>query len=217
MKPADEEFRRNIRWVQMSHGAPGGHERAQPGAEGRRSGGRADDHPHRREKEEALAQAAKMFQRVGVPGGLPEPLRLRAERWHAPAGGHCHGAGDGARLIVLDEPTSALDVLTQANIFNVLKRIKQRAGNQLHPDHPRHRHLQRAGRPGGGDVRRADRGGERRARFFTEPLHPYSQMLMASVPRLRAIRSPSSSPASRPACSTRPPAAALQGSLPQAL
>jgi translation initiation factor RLI1 len=28
-------------------------------------------------------------------------------------------------LIILDEPTSALDVLTQANIFNVLKRIKQ--------------------------------------------------------------------------------------------
>ena len=28
-------------------------------------------------------------------------------------------------LIVLDEPTSALDVLTQANILNVLKRIKK--------------------------------------------------------------------------------------------
>ena len=29
------------------------------------------------------------------------------------------------RLIILDEPTSALDVLTQANIMNVLKRIKK--------------------------------------------------------------------------------------------
>ena len=46
-------------------------------------------------------------------------------RWDAPAGGHCHGAGGCAALIVLDEPTSALDVLTQANIMNVLKRLKQ--------------------------------------------------------------------------------------------
>ena len=28
-------------------------------------------------------------------------------------------------LVILDEPTSALDVLTQANILNVLKRIKK--------------------------------------------------------------------------------------------
>ena len=32
------------------------------------------------------------------------------------------------RLIILDEPTSALDVLTQANIFNVLKRLKKELG-----------------------------------------------------------------------------------------
>jgi len=31
-------------------------------------------------------------------------------------------------LIVLDEPTSALDLLTQANIMNVLKRLKQSTG-----------------------------------------------------------------------------------------
>src|SRR5690606_6323803 len=29
------------------------------------------------------------------------------------------------QLVVLDEPTSALDVLTQANIMNLLKRIKK--------------------------------------------------------------------------------------------
>ncbi len=31
-------------------------------------------------------------------------------------------------LVVLDEPTSALDVLTQANLMNLLKRIKQEYG-----------------------------------------------------------------------------------------
>jgi peptide/nickel transport system ATP-binding protein len=30
--------------------------------------------------------------------------------------------------VILDEPTSALDVLTQANIMNVLKRIKKELG-----------------------------------------------------------------------------------------
>ena len=34
-------------------------------------------------------------------------------------------------LIVLDEPTSALDLLTQANIMNVLKRIKQELGTSF--------------------------------------------------------------------------------------
>ncbi len=49
-------------------------------------------------------------------------------------------------LIILDEPTSALDVLTQANIFNVLESAQTRSGDQLHPDHARYRHLERAGR-----------------------------------------------------------------------
>ena len=33
--------------------------------------------------------------------------------------------------MLLDEPTSALDVLTQANIMNVLKRIKREAGTSF--------------------------------------------------------------------------------------
>ena len=31
-------------------------------------------------------------------------------------------------LVVLDEPSSALDLLTQANLMNVLKRIKHEMG-----------------------------------------------------------------------------------------
>ena len=34
-------------------------------------------------------------------------------------------------VLILDEPTSALDVLTQANIFNVLKRIKKELGTSF--------------------------------------------------------------------------------------
>jgi oligopeptide/dipeptide ABC transporter ATP-binding protein len=90
--------------------------------------------------------------------------------------------------VILDEPTSALDVLTQANIFNVLKRIKKDLGlsfilithdiatsSELADDV--------AVMYAGQIVEWSDA-----PRFFDEPLHPYSQKLMASVPRLRGQR-----------------------------
>ncbi|NLJ81405.1 MAG: ABC transporter ATP-binding protein [Firmicutes bacterium] len=88
-------------------------------------------------------------------------------------------------LVVLDEPTSALDLLTQANIMNVLKRIKKETGitfilithdigtsSELADD--------AAVMYAGQIVEKSDA-----AHFFTEPLHPYAEKLMASVPTLR--------------------------------
>jgi len=86
---------------------------------------------------------------------------------------------------VLDEPTSALDVLTQANIMNVLKTVKRStetrfilithdiaASSELADDAA----VMYAGQFV--EVSGADQ-------FYREPLHPYSQALMASVPALR--------------------------------
>jgi peptide/nickel transport system ATP-binding protein len=98
-------------------------------------------------------------------------------------------------------------VLTQANILNVLKRIKQELGTSfILITHDIATSSELADRCGG-DVCRADRGDERCAASFTEPLHPYSKKLMASVPGCAAIRSRIYHRVSRPACSTRPPAA----------
>jgi oligopeptide/dipeptide ABC transporter ATP-binding protein len=139
-------------------------------------------------KEEALQQAAKMFQNVGVPedfldryafelsGGMRQRVAIAMSLVTAPA------------VVILDEPTSALDVLTQANIFNVLKRLKQElevsfvlithdiATSRNWPT----RNVMYAGQIVVSDA----------YRFFEKPLHPYSQKLLASVPRLHGTQEP---------------------------
>ena len=93
-------------------------------------------------------------------------------------------------LVILDEPTSALDVLTQANIMNLLKRIKKEiATSFLLITHDIATSSELADRVAvmyaGQIVELSDA-----YRFFTAPLHPYSQKLMASVPKLRSTMEP---------------------------
>jgi oligopeptide/dipeptide ABC transporter ATP-binding protein len=131
-----------------------------------------------------------MFQHVGVPtdfmsryafelsGGMRQRAAIAMSLVTAPS------------LVVLDEPTSALDVLTQANIFNVLKRIKQELEvSFILITHDIATSSELADRVAvmyaGQMVESSDA-----RRFFTEPLHPYSQKLMASVPKLRADEEP---------------------------
>ena len=88
-------------------------------------------------------------------------------------------------LVVLDEPTSALDVLTQANVMNVLKRIKQEFGTTfilITHDIGTASELadEVAVMYAGQMVERASA-----ERFYSAPRHPYSRKLMASVPTLR--------------------------------
>lgn len=76
-------------------------------------------------KKDALAQALRMFEQVGVPadflhryafelsGGMRQRAALAMSLVTLPD------------MVILDEPTSALDVLTQANIMNLMKRVKK--------------------------------------------------------------------------------------------
>jgi len=190
MKYTDEEYRTKVRWVKMSMVPQAAMNSLNPVLKvGDQVAEPAIIH-NDMSKEVALQQAKKMFQQVGVPddfinryafelsGGMRQRVTIAMSLMSLP------------ELVILDEPTSALDVLTQANIFNVLKRIKKELGvsfilithdiatsSELADDV--------AVMYAGQIVETGDA-----SRFFDRPLHPYAIKLMDSVPRLRAKQEP---------------------------
>jgi peptide/nickel transport system ATP-binding protein len=190
MTLGEEEFRQQIRWVKMSLVPQAAMNALNPVI---RVGDQVAEPAmiHLGIKhDEAIAMARKMFQNVGVPedflirypfelsGGMRQRAALAMALVTSP------------NLIILDEPTSALDLLTQANIMNVLKRIKQDLGTSyilITHDIATSSELadEVAVMYAGQIVELGDT-----YRFFPAPLHPYSIKLMASVPRLRADHEP---------------------------
>lgn len=136
-------------------------------------------------RQEALAQAVRMFDQVGVPtdflyryafelsGGMRQRAALAMSLVTSP------------QLVILDEPTSALDVLTQANIMNLLKRVKAETDTSFvlitHDIATSSELADSVAVMYAGQIVEVSDAYQ----FFREPLHPYSRKLMASVPRLR--------------------------------
>jgi peptide/nickel transport system ATP-binding protein len=190
MALTDEQYRRQVRWRKMSMVPQAAMNALNPVLKVGDQVAEPSIIHSGMHKEEALEQASKMFQHVGVPqdflnryafelsGGMRQRVAIAMALVTWPD------------LIVLDEPTSALDVLTQANIFNVLKELKGELGLSfilITHDIATSSELANsvAVMYAGQIVERSDAH-----RFFSEPLHPYSEKLMNSVPRLRGDQEP---------------------------
>ncbi len=186
----DEEFRQNVRWVQISMVPQAAMNALNPVIRvGEQVAEPAMVHLDV-SKPEALALVRKMFQHVGVPedflsrypfelsGGMRQRVAIAMALVTSP------------NLIILDEPTSALDVLTQANIFNVLKRLKKELGISFilitHDIATSSEIADDVAVMYAGQIVEVGDA----YRFFDKPLHPYSQKLMASVPRLHGTKEP---------------------------
>ncbi|MBM3128866.1 MAG: ABC transporter ATP-binding protein [Chloroflexi bacterium] len=183
----DEEYRRDIRWVKISMVPQAAMNSLNPVL---RVGDQVAEplEAHYSLKKEALAQARDVFQRVGVPvdfmsryafelsGGMRQRVAIAMALVTSPD------------LVILDEPTSALDVLTQANIMNVLKRIKKETETSFilitHDISTSSELADRVACMYAGHIVELNDADH----FFTKPFHPYSQKLMASVPTLRQTK-----------------------------
>ena len=78
-------------------------------------------------KEQALAHAADMLKKVGIP----DPARVLKNYPHQLSGGMSQrvmiamALSNNPELLIADEPTTALDVTIQAQILNLIKRLNR--------------------------------------------------------------------------------------------
>lgn len=185
MKMSDEWFRQNVRWTKVSMVSQAAMNALNPVM---RVGYQVAEPLiiHRNmPKRDALKRAAEVFRIVGVPvdflsryafelsGGMRQRTILAMALVTNPD------------LVILDEPTSALDMLTQANIFNALKDVK----NQFQAGFILITHDISTSSDLADQVLFMYAGQivehSRSEIAYRQPLHPYARMLMASVPTLR--------------------------------
>lgn len=185
MKLDDEEFRKKIRWREIAMVFQGAMNALNPVL----TVGFQVAEPliiHENvNKKEALERAAKVLTSVGLP-------EIVVNRYpHELSGGMKQRAVIAMalimrpRLIILDEPTSALDLMTQANIMNLLKKLKKEHNlSYLFITHDLPLASELADKVAvmyAGEIVELGTA----EHIFLEPKHPYTQLLIASVPTLR--------------------------------
>lgn len=203
MNLPEKEFRRNIRWKKISMVFQGAMNSLNPVM---RVGNQITE-PLREEKvpkKDARDRAVMMLERVGLSGDVfpryPHELSGGMKQRVVIA----MALVQNPQLVILDEPTSALDVSIQAQIMNLLKRLKwEKKLSMIFITH---------------DIALAsdicDRLGVIYAGEMVEtgsledvlqkPKHPYTQALLASTPRLHGDTKPSFIPGVPPSLVAMP-------------
>ncbi|HPD07298.1 MAG TPA: ABC transporter ATP-binding protein [Candidatus Bipolaricaulis sp.] len=185
MTLSDEWFRQKVRWTKVSMVSQAAMNALNPVLKVGTQVAEPLIVHERMTKRDALARAREVFRIVGVPedflhryafelsGGMRQRAILAMALVTNPA------------LVILDEPTSALDMLTQANIFNALKDIK----NQLEVGFILITHDISTSSDLADEVIVMYAGQlvehSLSTTAYRAPLHPYARGLMSSVPTLR--------------------------------
>jgi peptide/nickel transport system ATP-binding protein len=190
MKFSNERFRQRVRWVKISMVPQAAMNSLNPVLKVGYQVAEPLLIDQRVEKEEAYERARKVFRIVGIPADFMDRYAFELSGGMRQRAIIAMALISNPALVILDEPTSALDVLTQANIMNALKKIKQELSlNFVLITH---------------DIATSSELADEVAcmyagqlvehssaeRFYRDPLHPYAQKLMASVPTLREDKKP---------------------------
>ena len=190
MALSDERFRREVRWDRISMVAQAamnslnpvlkvGFQVAEPMLMDGSTG-----------KEKAYERAREVFRIVGIPDAFMERYAFELSGGMRQRAIIAMALTTNPDLVILDEPTSALDVLTQASIMNALKKIKQELGLSFmlitHDIATSSELADEVLCMYAGQIVEQSKA----ERFYREPLHPYAQKLMASVPTLRMDKKP---------------------------
>jgi oligopeptide/dipeptide ABC transporter ATP-binding protein len=182
----DERFRREVRWKRIALVPQAAMNSLNPVIKiGEQVGEPLLVHGNTSKKMEANEAAIKACQQVGLPIDFLQRYPFELSGGMRQRAAIAMSLVTKPDLVILDEPTSALDVLTQANIMNVLKRIKREIDTSFvlvtHDIATSSEIADIAAIMYAGQIVEVCNA----SLFYREPFHPYSKKLMASVPTLK--------------------------------
>jgi oligopeptide/dipeptide ABC transporter ATP-binding protein len=202
---SDDDFRKEIRWKKIAMVFQGAMNVLNPVL---KVGDQIAEPLHfegRHTKQEAKAKVTSLLERVGLPAEIYDRYP------HELSGGQKQRVVIATALVldpdlvILDEPTSALDVSVQAQIMNLLKDLKADPGiSMIFITH---------------DIGLASDLCDKIAvayagehvefgpaeRVLVDPRHPYTKLLLASLPRLHETQRPLAMPGEPPDLTAPPP------------
>jgi peptide/nickel transport system ATP-binding protein len=200
---SDEQFRRQIRWRKIAMVFQGAMNVLNPVVRVGEQVAETLIHDGM-DKKDALARAGELLERVGLPEGIGTRYA------HELSGGQrqrvviATALVMNPELLILDEPTSALDVSVQAQIMNLLKDLKEDPGiSMIFITHDIGLASDLC------DLIAVAYAGQHvefgpADRVLVEPRHPYTSLLLSSLPRLHDPEPPVPMPGEPPDLSNPP-------------
>jgi oligopeptide/dipeptide ABC transporter, ATP-binding protein, C-terminal domain len=198
MKLSEEEFRRQIRWRKISMVFQGALNALNPVLKVGYQVAEPLIIHNKMDKEEALKRAREMLKHLGIAETFADRYSFELSGGMRQRVVIAMALITNPELVILDEPTSSLDVITQANIMNLLKKLKaERRQTFMLITHDMALASELADKVATMYAGQLVELAKAEA-FYERPLHPYTQKLMRSVPTLRGEKVLESIPGAPP-------------------